>query len=202
MDRLRRLRTAAGLGPHEDRASRWLVEEIAGHEYLRCFVGDLRKGMSISELCDEFCERAAGYYEALWLHCSVEERLLLYQIARFGFVNGNNRTLLRRVMARGLVRREGEVRLLSETFRRFVLSRAAEVQKDTVALEDASGAWDRVRIPLVVVMVAVVAFFFATQKDVVNATSAILTGLAAGLPALLKIVGMFTDRRGAAHASP
>jgi hypothetical protein len=76
------------------------------------------------------------------------------------------------------------------------------VQKDTVALEDASGAWERLRIPLGVIIVAVVAFFFATQKDVVNATSAILTGLAAGLPALLKIVGMFTDRRGAAQPSP
>ncbi|HEV7425012.1 MAG TPA: hypothetical protein VGQ46_01495 [Thermoanaerobaculia bacterium] len=37
--------------------------------------------------------------------------------------------------------------------------------------------------------------FFASQKDLLNVTTGVVTGLAAGLPAIAKLVGLITQRR-------
>lgn len=179
-------------------ADTWLKQEAGTHNHLAVLVNEIKPetGATVDEIADEFSERATSYYTALWRGCSPSEKLLLHQIAQYGFVNGTNRRLLRRLMARGLVRREADIRLFNDSFRCFVLTRHEDVAEEMMAAEE-HGAWDRLRVPLLVVFLASTAFFFATQKDLVNATSAILTGLAAGLPALLKLVGLFTDRRGA-----
>lgn len=68
-------------------------------------------------LLDEIGERAEAYYAGLWSSCREDEKLQLDQLANHGLANGRNRRMLRRLMARGLVRRDPNLRLFSETFR-------------------------------------------------------------------------------------
>lgn len=107
----------------------------------------------------------------------------------------NNRKTLRRLMARGLVVRTPEIRIFNETFRCFVLVRAPEIISGAPAITES--AWDRLRIPLLVAVGSAAAFFIATQQELSTATSAIVAALTTGLPAVVKLVGMFTDRRSA-----
>jgi hypothetical protein len=152
--------------------------------------------LDASQLLVEADERLDRYYQRIWLACSPEEQLVLVQIAEEGVCNLKSSRVVRRLMARGLVTRRPNIRLLSETFRRFVLSDG--VRTGAAALEGTSAsAWDDVRIPFMAMLVATMAFFFTTQHELFNTTLGIVTGVAAGVPTLLKLVGLFGDKRNA-----
>lgn len=187
-----------GLWPHPFTNRKWLTDEAAKHPVLQSLSRDLRNVaiMGREQLADDFGEAAETYYRAIWTPCSPAERLLLYQIARYGYVNPNHRRNLRRLMARGLVVRAPEICIFNETFRRFVLARGVEVMNETPVAE--ASAWDRLRVPLLVGIASAAVFFVATQKELLTASSAIVAALTTGLPAMVKLVGLFTDRRSAA----
>ena len=125
---------------------------------------------------------------------SPEEQLVLLQIAEEGLCNVKSSRVVRRLMARGLVTRRRNIRLVSETFRRFVLSDG--VRPAAAALEGQSAStWDDVRIPFMAMLVATMAFFFTTQHELFNTTLGIVTGVAAGVPTLLKLATLFGDKR-------
>jgi hypothetical protein len=112
--------------------------------------------------------------------------------------NGSNRRLLRRLLTRGLLTREPELRLFNDTFRRFVGGREEDVRKQRELDPAAVTTWDQLRIPLFIGLLVVAGVFLGTQKELANATSAIVTALATGLPVIVKLIGTFTDRRLAA----
>jgi hypothetical protein len=150
--------------------------------------------LDASQLLVEADERLDRYYQRIWLACSPEEQLVLLQIAEEGLCNLKSSRVVRRLMARGLVTRRRNIRLVSETFRRFVLSDG--VRTGAAALEGQSAsAWDDVRIPFMAMLVATMAFFFTTQHELFNTTLGIVTGVAAGVPTLLKLATLFGEKR-------
>jgi hypothetical protein len=147
-------------------------------------------------LIDEISERAETYYAGLWASCHEDEKLLLYQLAHNGLANGKNRRLLRRLIARGLVRREPSLELFSETFRLYVLSAAQKeelVSRSKAAMP--ASTWDSLRVPLFVVIVSFLLLLFTTQKDLLTTTTALTAALTTGLPLIVKLMGVFTERR-------
>jgi hypothetical protein len=152
--------------------------------------------LDASQLLVEADERLDRYYQRIWLACRPEEQLVLLQIAEEGLCNLKSSRVVRRLIARGLVTRRRNIRLVSETFRRFVLSDG--VRTDAAALEgQSSSAWDDVRIPFMAMLVATMAFFFTTQHELFNTTLGIVTGVAAGVPTLLKLATLFGEKRNA-----
>ena len=99
----------------------------------RMLVPSARTPLDASQLLVEADERLDRYYQRIWTACSPEEQLVLLQIAEEGLCNLKSSRVVRRLIARGLVTRRRNIRLVSETFRRFVLSDA--VRPDAVALE-------------------------------------------------------------------
>jgi hypothetical protein len=153
------------------------------------------------ELYDEIGERASAYYTSLWNACSTDEKIVLMHIAADGFANAKDRRVVRRLLAQRLIRRTPNFRMMNETFRRFVL---ADVRRQEVArfgTEIPVSAWDQVRRPLGFTLAAAAIFVFATQRDLFDASIAIVTGLAGGIPALLRVVGFFVEPRAAMAAA-
>lgn len=174
----------------------WLEHETEYNSFLTLLRRELDHEASRRQLLDELGERAEAYFAGLWASCRDEEKLLLYHIARNGLANARNRRVLRRVLARGLVRRDPNVELFSETFRLYVLNAAK--REDLAArarAERSASTWDTLRIPFFVVIVAFLLLLFATQKDLMTTTTALVTALTTGLPMLMKLLGMFTERR-------
>ncbi|HWS73347.1 MAG TPA: hypothetical protein VN605_14640, partial [Thermoanaerobaculia bacterium] len=182
----------------------WLEEETRHDPFLHSLLQELeaasggRRGLSAGqrrrELLDEILERARSHYAALWQSCSPQEKLLLFELAQHGLINGKDRRTVRRLIARGLVRRDGNLKLLSETFRMHILS---EGRHENVAeLEAAlSSRWNEIRLPLFIVLVTVAVLVFGTQKDLKEVTTAVVTGLTTGIPLIVKLLGVFTERR-------
>jgi hypothetical protein len=150
------------------------------------------------QLRDEIAECAEAYYEALWSSLATDEKLVLVQVAEEGLVNPKSRRPLLRLLGRGLLVREPELRLLNETFRRFVIGR----RDDVLAVERDNArdsAWSQLKRPLATVLLGIVVFVFATQRDVFNTTLVFVTAVAGALPQLLKAADYFRGgRRGGA----
>jgi hypothetical protein len=175
---------------------RQLAKEIEGEEKARRDEGRFDARADREHLLDEIGERAETYYAGLWASCHADEKLLLFQLAHSGLANGRNRRLLRRLMARGLVRREPNLELFSETFRLYVLgaARREDIAGRAHAQRPAS-TWDSLRVPFFIVIISFLLLLFATQQDLLTTTGALATALTTGLPIIMKLLGVFTERR-------
>ena len=120
-----------------------------------------RPALDLRQLLIEVGDRAESYYAEIWATCTPAEKLVLSQIGQEGLANERTKRTIRLLMARGLVRRQPNFALMTETFRQFVLSSKAEVE----ALEGQfSSAWDRIRWPFLTVLIVGAVFFYVTRK--------------------------------------
>lgn len=174
----------------------WLEKETAYNPFLRRLRDELEPGDDRAHLLDEIAERAETYYAGLWATCRQDEKLLLYQLARNGLANGRNRRTLRRLIARGLVRRDPNLELFSETFRLYVLE--ASQREDLVSrarAERGTSTWDTLRLPFFIIIISFLLLLFATQKDLLTTTTALAAALTTGLPIIMKLIGVFSEKR-------
>jgi len=205
---LYRIYRATGFGNYFEQMAdsrivdRAITAEIKGDPYLETIIAGL--GLAASgrdQVLDEIGERAEEYYTALWNPCSTSEKLVLMQIAQTGLVNGKVRKDVRSLLARGLLRRDPQLRLMNETFRRFVFVQAATSSLARQLEADlGSDAWSRFRVPFFAAVMVVLLFFFGTQRELFDSTFAVVGGLTATIPALLKMLSAFGER-GAAKAA-
>jgi len=153
-----------------------------------------RTPLEVGQLLVEVGERAESHYKEIWASCTPAEQLALGHVAEEGLVNRKTKPTIRRLMARGLVRRQPNFVLMNETFRRFVLAMAPSVE--LAALEESSGdAWAAVRLPFLVVLVAGLVFLFFTQQELFNTTLAVIAGVGTAVPTLMKVASMFGHQR-------
>jgi hypothetical protein len=158
-----------------------------------------RPALDVRQLIVEVADRAEHYYREIWATCTAAEKLVLVQIAAESLVNEKTDRTVRVLMARGLVRRQPQFTLMNETFRQFVLS--PQVRHEVDALEQqSSGAWDALRWPFVIVLMATLVFFFTTQQDLFKTVLGALTAAATLVPAVVKLVTSLGEGRTAAAA--
>ncbi len=180
----------------ETKPQTWLERETAYNSFLLRLRPELTKHADPDSLVDEIAERAETYYAGLWASCHDDEKLVLYHLAHNGLVNARNRRVLRRLIARGFVRRDPNLQLFSETFRRYVVSaaRREDLVNRTRELRGAS-TWDALRVPFFVIIISVLLLLVTTQKDLMTTTTALATALTTGIPLMMKLIGAFTERR-------
>jgi hypothetical protein len=205
---LQRVYRATGFGNYFEQMAdsrivdRTIAAEIQGDPYLETIITGL--GLVASgrdQVLDEIGERAEEYYAALWNPCRASEKLVLMQIAQTGLVNGKARKEVRRLLARGLLRRDPQLRLMNETYRRFVSVQASTSSLARQLEEDlGKDAWSRFRVPFFAAVMVVLLFFFGTQRELFDSTFAVVGGLTATIPAILKMLSSFGER-GAAKAA-
>ncbi len=177
-------------------AERWLEAETATSPYLRRIASQLQPHLDREQILDELRERAEAYYASLWSSCSEDEKLLVFHLARHGFVHARNRRTLRRLIARGLVRRSPNLELMSESFRLYVLAAAQQENLVEKVREIANeGVWKTLRVPLFIVIISFLLLLFTTQKDLLTMTTGLAAALTTGIPVLVNFFGMITQRR-------
>ena len=189
-------------------ARRWeaaLLFEEAGHdEALRRIAGDLLElvdgpmrieDLAREQILEEFGDRAEKHYRSLWNRCSRDERLVLEQLAEEGLINEKSRRVVRRLMARGFVVRDPNLRVMNETFRRFVVSSGVRQQVVAIERSAAPSSWDRFRGPFFATLGVGLVFFLATQQKAFESAIATVTGVVAAVPALAKVLQVLASGR-------
>jgi hypothetical protein len=154
---------------------------------------DRRAPLDLSQLLVEVGERLENYYRGLWSSCTDSERVVLAHVAADDLVNEKDSRIVRALMVRGLIRRHPYFRVMNETFRRFVLS--TESTREMTALEGQVSSWDTVRWPFLIMLGALAAVFFTTQHELFNQTVGVVSAVAAGLPAFVKIVSLISGTK-------
>jgi hypothetical protein len=144
------------------------------------------------QILEEFEERAAPFYQRIWDACDTDERVVLEHVARHGLASAASRRVVRRLLSRGLLRKDPELRLMNQSFARFVLE--AERRHEVASLEQLAepSLWDRLRIPLAVTAVTAVTFLVATQREAFDATVSMAVGVSAAVPTLVKLTTLLT----------
>lgn len=185
------------LRPHHDLGDQTrdvhavLRNECGSNPHLLNLARKVRTGGTPEQILEEFGEEAEAYYQSLWASCSRDEEVVLAHLAEDGFVNERNRRVVRRLIARGLVRRGPHLRLMNETFRRFVVSSVCKNEVRAVEQEAEPSAWDRLQLPFFVGLATSLLFFLTTQQSLLDGSAGTVAGLAAGIPALMQMMDLF-----------
>lgn len=187
-----------------------LEREYAGNPYLLPVYEDLSRmitrrgeeGFDTEELLEEFGARAASYYEGLWACCSPVEKLVLEHLGEEGFANYKDGRAVRRLISRGLIRRDPHLRLMNETFRRFVISTRCKKEVDEVEQRTRKSAWDHFQRPFVIALAIALVLFVATQKSRFDTMMALIVGMTGIIPSLLKLAGFLLGEKPVSPIAP
>ncbi|HET7220841.1 MAG TPA: cache domain-containing protein [Vicinamibacterales bacterium] len=199
----RRTPTALEDGRDDVRSSAvdFLVAERQSYPYVMRVCDDLLRSDAIrdgrltrAQTFDEVIERTLQFYRGLWASCSEDEKVVLGHIAQHGLANASVRSVVRRLLGRGLLRKDPAFRPMNATFRHFILTRECSVQVAALETESGPSKWDRLRAPLGLAVLGVALFLFATQKELYNAIFGVATAAAASVPTLIQAVGKLVGR--------
>ena len=158
---------------------------------------------STDELVTEVLVQARTYYRLIWESCSPDEKVTLTHLAEDGLLSVNDPDI-QRLVRRGLIVRRREVRLMNESFRQFVLDHGRNDKEvvDTEGLARKTSSWQYTKVALSVMVIGIMVFLFATQRDLYNSTLVTLTSIAAGVPAVFNFFALFQRHMAAANTPP
>lgn len=153
--------------------------------------------ISTTGLLEQILSSATPYYASIWDDCSGEEKLTLTRLAQHGLLSPKDPDT-EKLLKKGVIVRDPAIRIMNESFRLFILSRGtdnalAQCEKEAKS----SSTWEVLKVPLTIGLLSVAAFLLLTQRELYNSALPFLSGLAAGLPAFLKLVSLFQPGSGA-----
>ncbi|MBI1928810.1 cache domain-containing protein [Candidatus Poribacteria bacterium] len=128
--------------------------------------------------------------KASWATCSTDEKLALFDLAQDGFINSKNPGFRQLLRKRLIVRAPG-LRLINESFRRFVISAGRAEDIAAREREGAGSRWNTLKGPLLIGLIGGALFLFISQRELLNITTAFISAIAAGMMALLKLLDVF-----------
>jgi hypothetical protein len=123
------------------------------------------------------------------------EKLVIGHVAQQGLANAASRRVVRRLLTRGLLSKDPALRLMNETFTRFVLSRTCRADVALLEGEAEPSTWDRLRAPLAFAAVSAGVFLFMTQREMFDSTLTTVAGVTAAVPTVFRLASLVMDRR-------
>src|SRR5262249_18916152 len=145
--------------------------------------------VSTTALVDEIGDAAAYFYRALWDACSMDEQLALRQIAEEGVVNPNNRMTAGRLSQAGLVSRDAAtVRLMNESFRRFVLHVEPAARIAMWEHKGVSVPWGSIAAAFLTVAFGLGGLLLLTQQQLVDSWLNYVPAVASAIPSAWKVI--------------
>lgn len=136
---------------------------------------------------------AYHFYAFIWHSLTLAEKLLLYDLAEDGLVNSSDYFNLNMLIQKGvIVSKDGTLQLFNKGFRNFILAGNGkdETKKIQQHLTD-TGTWGKLKTPLLVIILSILAFMLASQQEAYSKLIAYLTALAGGIPVLAKVFSFF-----------
>lgn len=134
----------------------------------------------------EIFDLAEPYYRALWLTCSENEKLTLFHLAKDRFLNSKNH-VIRPLLKKGLIHLDPTLRMMNESFRRFVLIAGEKEKTAELEHQGPPSVWRMVSRPLGFVFIVLLLFLVATQEQLRRDAMAFAGLTPALLPVMLRL---------------
>jgi hypothetical protein len=153
-----------------------------------------RAGSDLSRpaLVEEVLDRADAYYRVLWSTCTREERLVLFQLARDGWANPKNERAIQQLERRRLVRRLPGLRIMNESFCRFVKDAQLPDEVAKWELEEQQSAWSALKLGLTTAALMAGVWLLYTQQDVFQMGIGYLAAMGTASGAVLSLIRSLT----------
>jgi hypothetical protein len=136
-----------------------------------------------------------NYYSQVWHSTSQEEKIMLYDLAEDGLVNTHDRFTLNILLGKGLIVRnssDGLLHIFNKSFRNFVLTNIEESEISAIKKHfKENSTWSKLKTPLVLIIVAILIFIFASQEGAFTKTIGYITLLTGSIPALMQLFSLF-----------
>ena len=177
-----------------DRNERLLQSECAITAALQPVKEQVERHPQFGRLSDEALthmvrDAAEGQYRRIWNSLSEEEMITLAQIADGAVSLPKRSRTVADLLSRGLLERRPDLRLMNRSFTHFVREVAPPERIAAWEAEGETSAWQALRQPLFIALVATALFLFVTQRDLFNTGLAFVTAVAAGVPSLFRLLG-------------
>jgi len=132
----------------------------------------------------------APFFDALWHACTRDERLTLRQLAEEGLINPQNLVIARQLMRAGLIVRDPVPRLMSNTFRRFVMSAATPDQVSAWERVGVPVPWASIEVAMMTVVIGLAGLLVVTQEQLVGAWIGFVPTLVPAVQRVWSLVAM------------
>lgn len=147
----------------------------------------LKDGITAENLILEIQQLAQPYYTALWNTLTIEERFVIYDMAKNDFVNVKNKSTIIGLLKKGMVNYDNGLRLFNSSFRNFVLQANKEEALAMEKVVKQKGSWSKMRNILILVILGLVVLMGFGQPDFfqnINSVILIITGIVSFLPTI------------------
>jgi len=136
---------------------------------------------------------AYNFYTNLWYSLTKEEKFILYDLAEDGLINAHDRFTINILISKGLIiRRDGLLHLFNKSFRNFILTGIGDKEIAMIRKQfKENSTWGKLRTPLVLIVVAILVFIFASQEGTFTKTIGYITLLTGSIPALMQLFSLF-----------
>ena len=140
-------------------------------------------------------DHARGYYALLWDGLTRPERLALFQLAKDGWANPQNREALVQLAAKGLIYRDVMLRVMNQTFRHFILSAPSNAElAEWLDLEKQS-SWRAMKQGLIVTLIGFGAWMLYSQRDLFQMSLGFVVTLGGAITAIMNVLGTLTKAK-------
>jgi len=136
---------------------------------------------------------ANNFYMGIWRSLSSDEKFILYDLAADGLVNLHNTFAVGQLMNKGLIleEKEGHLQIFNRSFRHFIMSSLTDKEVSRLRmLHKQHSNWSNLQGPLLLIVLAVFVFLAIAQEGLYSKVIGVISGMAAGIPALLKLLSM------------
>lgn len=141
-------------------------------------------------------ELAHHYYYKLLDSCTIQEKLILYDIARDMLVNSDNMAVIKILLKKNLLVYSGIFRLMNRSFRNFILASITPGQlEEYLKVLQPHNKWGSYKFPLSLIALGIL-LFLGFQGNLLNNAAAIVTTAGTGFALLTKISGIWRKLSG------
>ena len=130
---------------------------------------------------------------------NAKEKYILFDLAEDGLVNLHDGYTLRILMKKGLIVRDEEswqLRLFNISFRNFILSVISSREAEKIQSQMKDGwQWSYLKTPLLLVVLAVLAFMTISQHEAFDKVFGYLSAIAAIIPVITTLTGVFKKNK-------
>jgi hypothetical protein len=137
-------------------------------------------------------ELAGPYYTSLWNSFSVDEKLVLFDLAQDRFVNMKNHRLLRILMLKGIVVKEPDgLSIMNRSFSNFIVNVFQHDETVTLAPNAEKGSWQNIQLVFVLVLIGIATFIALAQKEFFGNIDALVVAATSAFALFSRFGGFF-----------
>ncbi|HNP22130.1 MAG TPA: cache domain-containing protein [Panacibacter sp.] len=134
------------------------------------------------------------FYNNLWSSLAEGEQFILYDLAKDGLVNVHDQASINMLIGKGIIvcDNDNHMKVFAKGFSDFVLRILSNEEFSQVQshIED-NGNWNRLRVPLIVVIAGLLVLLFSSQETVYSKLIGYIGAFAAGVPTIIKLFSIF-----------